>query len=302
MIKTLVLSISVFMSITSFALADTFGSGDNAFNIDFVTIGNPGNLGDTRTEMDEYGMPKASPLACGAVDSECRIGMYEISNAQWSSFIAEVGVPTGDDGGYSKKVYWTSGQQPVNNVSWYEAAQFCNYLTSGDKSKGVYQFNGNNANPGIFLGIDRQIAKITYGMIYFLPTQDEWYKAAYYTGSGYSLFPNGTDVISIAGIDSNYAQNNPYSGPWEVTMGMMEQNGTYNMTGNIHEWTETQVDNYRALRGGGFSIAARFQGSSYWTVSYSFDESSNYGFRVASIPEPCTLLLLGLGGLLIRKR
>ena len=27
--------------------ADTFGSGANSFNIDFVTIGNPGNANDT---------------------------------------------------------------------------------------------------------------------------------------------------------------------------------------------------------------------------------------------------------------
>jgi hypothetical protein len=77
---------------------------------------------------------------------------------------------------------------PTNNVSWYEVAQFCNWLTSGDKSKGVYQFSGNNANPGNFLGINRISAQTTYGKIYAIPTEDEWYKAAYFKpdGSGYT--------------------------------------------------------------------------------------------------------------------
>src|SRR3954452_9182524 len=49
------------------ASADTFGSGANSFNIDFVTIGNPGNA------------PDANPNPAGAVDYTYRIGKYEVS-------------------------------------------------------------------------------------------------------------------------------------------------------------------------------------------------------------------------------
>jgi hypothetical protein len=50
-------------------LADTFGSGANTFDIEFVTIGNPGNPADTT----------GSPNPAGKVDYVYRIGTYEIS-------------------------------------------------------------------------------------------------------------------------------------------------------------------------------------------------------------------------------
>src|SRR5215471_17530096 len=49
-------------------LADTFGSGINSFNVDFVTIGNPGNAPDT--------IGSTHP---GSVASTYRIGMFEVS-------------------------------------------------------------------------------------------------------------------------------------------------------------------------------------------------------------------------------
>ena len=99
-------------------------------------------------------------LGCGAVSYDYRIGKYEVTNAQWNTFTAAAGAPTGNDGGYSYSAYFTGAQQPTNMVSWYEAAQFCNYLTSGDKSKGAYLFSGNNTNPGDFLGINRDSGQV----------------------------------------------------------------------------------------------------------------------------------------------
>jgi hypothetical protein len=37
-------------------------------------------------------------------------------------------------------------------------------------------------------------------------------------------------------------------------------------------------------------------------MAYADGEYSNHGFRVASIPEPAMLLLLGVGALAIRKQ
>jgi len=51
---------------------------------------------------------------------------------------------------------------------------------------------------------------IINGTIYVIPTEDEWYKAAYYAGSGYSLYAFGTDTAPIAGTDTNY--DGPSSG------------------------------------------------------------------------------------------
>jgi formylglycine-generating enzyme required for sulfatase activity len=278
-------------------VAVNFASADiiREINIDFVTIGNAGNAADTG------GTP-----GCGAVSYNYRIGKYEVTNAQWDSFTAAAGAPTGNNGGYAKSAHFTGAQQPTNCVSWYEASQFCNYLTSGDKSKGAYLFSGDNTNPGDFLGIDRDAAKVDYGTIYFLPTEDEWYKAAYYkpNGSGYSLYANGTDTAPIAGVQSNY--NYAIGAPWNVNTGTQEQNGTFNMMGNVWEWNETLLNgSFRGLRGGSYYYGDSYQISSsdrfYYYPLYPSNEDINFGFRVASVPEPTTLLLLGLGAVMLRK-
>ena len=54
---------------TQAQLITTFGSGANAFNIEFVEIGNPGNSADTT----------GSPNPAGAVNYIYNIGKYEVS-------------------------------------------------------------------------------------------------------------------------------------------------------------------------------------------------------------------------------
>ena len=66
----------------NFSSADTI----RGINLDFVTIGNAGNAGDTRAE--------ANPNGCGAVGYNYRVGKYEVTNSQWNAFTAAAGVPT----------------------------------------------------------------------------------------------------------------------------------------------------------------------------------------------------------------
>lgn len=51
--------------------ADMFGSGDNSFAVEFVTIGDPGNPADTT----------GAPNPVGSVSYVYRIGKYEISRS-----------------------------------------------------------------------------------------------------------------------------------------------------------------------------------------------------------------------------
>ncbi len=288
--KRTILVVGVLLAVANIASAELV----QGIYIDFVTIGNPGNPSDTR--------PEAKPLGCGAVEYVYRIGKYEISNAQWYDFVSAAGAPTGNPSyAYDEDAYWAGTNVPTNYVSWYEAAQFCNYLTSGDKSKGAYQFSGNNSNAGDFEGIDRDSAVSTYGIVYVIPTQDEWYKAAYYTGSGYSTYANGTDTAPIAGDDTNYYET--IGQPWDVGDGTQEQNGTFDMMGNVYEWNETLSGSYRCLRGGSYTVTYKyFLSSSDRFISTPYSERNSLGFRVASVPEPCSLVLLGLGGLILRRK
>ncbi len=262
--------------------------------IDFVTIGNPGNPGDTRAE--------ANPTGCGSVDHTYQIGKYEVTNAQWYDFVTAAGAPTGNpSNAYDQSAYFTGDNIPTNRVSWYETAQFCNYLTSGDKSQGAYQFSGDNTNPGDFEGIDRDSAVSTYGIVYVIPTEDEWYKAAYYTGSAYSTYANGTDTAPIAGDDSNYDE--VIGQPWDIGDGTQEQHGTYDMMGNVWEWNETLIGSNRRLRGGSYyGHYGSCLRSSAPSIYFPYAEDYGVGFRVASVPEPCTLVLLSLGGLTLMRR
>lgn len=287
-ISVLIVCVLTGVNLTS---ADTI----RGINIDFVTIGNSGNAADT-----------GGTIGCGAVGYNYRIGKYEVTNAQWNAFTSAAGAPTGSDGGYSYGAFYTGDQQPTDNISWYEATQFCNWLTSGDKSKGTYQFSGSNTNPGSFLGINRDTAKAAYGTIYVLPTEDEWYKAAYYKpdGSGYSIYANGTNIAPTAGVQSNY--NGTIGTPWDIGTGTQEQNGTFDMMGNIWEWNETLVNSSdRIFRGGSYlgGSPGLKSISQYW-LSPSFENgemTEGGGFRIAEIPEPATLIFLSLGGLALRK-
>jgi formylglycine-generating enzyme required for sulfatase activity len=277
------------MAVVNFASADTI----RGIGMDFVTIGNANNSGDTSGAGDPYG--------CGAVSYVYRIGKYEVTNAQWNAFTAAAGVPTGNPSeAYNTGAHWTGTQQPTNNISWYESAQFCNYLTSGNKYSGAYQFDQS----GNFLGIDRVSSISTYGTTYVIPTEDEWYKAAYYkpNGSGYSLYANGTNTAPSTS-QACYS----YSSPWDVGIGTQEQNGTFDMMGNVWELNETLFyGSNRGLRGGSYDLIPYDVGilsASYRGASYPYSEYSSYvGFRVASVPEPATLLLVGLGGLFLRRK
>ena len=101
--------------ISSFSFADTFGTGANQFTIDFVPISGATN------PTSGYGI----------VNNNYRMGTYEVSNDQWTKFKAAYGALTGSpSSAYDESPYWTGANVPTNNVSWYEMAQFVNWLNT----------------------------------------------------------------------------------------------------------------------------------------------------------------------------
>ena len=291
------------LGLTSIVLAGTMinaeaitiahgGPNAGSVDIDFVDIGNTDvTTGDTANTVNGV-----NP---GVVSYEYSIGTYEVTAAQWL-IVTTADTNVGNAGDWS-------GTQPTAGTSWYEAAKFANWLTSGDALSGAYTFS----NSTTFTGVDRDTALTTFGTIYVLPTEDEWYKAAYLKsdGSGYTLYATG-DSVPTAGTDANY--NDANTAPWNVGSGSVENNGTYDMGGNVWEWGESEYSGEsRMLRGGDWNSLSTYLQSSSRVEFDPVNELDIVGFRVASVsaavaavPEPSSvgLLVIGAMGCVLRRK
>ena len=145
---------------------------------------------------------------------------------------------------------------------------------------------------------------------YFLPSDDEWYKAAYYDPSGvYYDFPTGSNSPPTAvasGTTAGTAVFNNQAGPADITLaGGLSPYGTMGQGGNALEWEETDFDlvndsssSARGVRGGGWLNVTSGLSSSI-RFSNPIGASGGVGFRVASVPEPSTMCLAGLGMVMV---
>jgi formylglycine-generating enzyme required for sulfatase activity len=298
---------------------DSFGSGANAFTMKFVTVGNPGNDPDTT----------GAPNPAGAVASAFRMSTYEVSTAM---------VSNANTAG-SLGITYTSrtADMPATSVSWNEAARFVNWLNASSGSVAAYKFSiqpggvGYGANADIALwasgdaGYNAANPFRNSNAKYFLPSENEWYKAAYYSGTGstYYNYATGSDSVPTAvasGTASGTAVYNGQSSPADITSaGGLSPYGTMGQGGNAWEWMETNSsgtnnssDWTRGLRGGSWNYGGGVLDlASSLRVDYDpSNESYDIGFRVASselaaVPEPTTLLstlALVSSGLLLRRR
>jgi len=175
---------------------DVITHGATTITMDFVAIGNAGNAADTMGD----------PNPCGAVAYPYRMGTYEVSAAQWAPVNTAAGI--GDSG------TWT-GSQPVASISWHNAALFCNLLTSGSAYSGYYTITGTGDSA---TAVPNALSHAAYaaanGPTYFLPTEDEWYKAAYYSSSGvYYDYPTGSNTVPTDVLGGTAAGTAVYYGP-----------------------------------------------------------------------------------------
>ncbi|WP_043588764.1 formylglycine-generating enzyme family protein [Geminisphaera colitermitum] len=286
-----------------------------AINISTVTVGDIGNVADPATGS-----------LYGSVGYEYQIGKYEVTNAQYAAFLNAV-----DSSGantlslYSSNmssdvsggITWNSSSgryevkanfdlKPVNFVSFYDAARFTNWLTTGTTETGVYNLTGGTATPDNGLSVTRTLDQIP-GTLWAIASEDEWYKAAYYNGDGtYRTNPvTGTLSQSTANYyRGGYAMPGPdYLAPvdhYDLVSGAGSFYGTFQQGGNVYEWNDAIIsDNDRLVRGGSCGTDGTFLASS--ARFYGYDpavEGSGVGFRVAalaslaSVPEPATYAAL----------
>jgi hypothetical protein len=300
------------------ACADTFSSGPNAFTIDFVTVGNAGNADDVN---NPYPNPGDGGTPFGGVSYLYRMGVTEVPQ-DWITKATTLGMTNVTAGA------WT-GLQPAANMSWYEAAAFVNWLNTSKGHQAAYDltFSGGWSVNLWSSGQAWQAGgENLYGhkdAYYFLPNEDEWYKAAYHKNDGvtanywdYATASNTapTAVGSGTGAGTAVFFTGSNSSPAEViAAGGLSAYGTRGQGGNVWEWTESAYDGVndsasenRYNRGGYWgSGTVALQSSFRFSVGNDPSSEDNFrGFRVASVPEPTTagLLLMGLGTALMRRR
>ena len=164
---------------------------------------------------------------------------------------------------------------------------------SGSAETGAYTLNG--ATSGIILA--------NAGAQVYIPTEDEWHKAAYYNSASqtYSIYPNGQNTISRA--DANFGSS--ASTNVGAYIDDPSSYGTFDQGGNVWEWNDAVASgSARGLRGGSWDDGADFLASSSRIFNAPSSEYDYIGFRLASVPEPSSLVLtmLASGVVLLRRK
>ena len=280
--------------------------------MDFVEIGNPGNAADIT----------GSPNPAGSVAYTYNMGKYEVSRDMINKANTEgsLGITMFDMSNYGGNGLL----RPATGISWYEAAKFVNYLNISSGSTAAYKFDaGGNFQmwSSTDVGYNANNLFRNSNAIYFLPNTDEWYKAAYGSPNGaWYNYPTGSDILP-APVPSGTSQDTAVynqawpSGPSNINFaGGLSVYGTMGQGGNVREWTETAydginntLDELRELRGGmwaaGTGGSNNGMDSSLRVMTFpagEYDEST--GLRVAMVPEPTSLSLLALGGVIVALR
>ncbi len=259
--------------------------------IDFVTIGAVNNAA-----WPGNGTPNDRAIGRGSVGYEYKIGRYEITTPQWvefmnaafdrprSEWISHLNPPQfwgaasatpNTPGGLRWSVPAGNEMRAVGDISWRSAAIYCNWL-----------HNGKSTDSSAFLNGAYDVSTFTYtGTVfndqhtrhpdarYWIPSWDEWLKAAHYdpnkNGPGqagwwqYSTMndsppaygppgalvgldghspipdPNGRLAEANAGWDAgNFGGVNPYTIPLGSYPGVQSPWGLLDIAGINSEWTE----------------------------------------------------------------
>lgn len=183
------------------------------------------SVGDINNTNDSSGY--------GGVSYIYHIGQYLVTNCEYTAFLNAVAttdtyglyhsnmatdisggiIRSGNSGSYSYSVKVNYSNKPVA-ISWFDSARYCNWLHNG-KPTGVQNNSttedGAYSLNGIISG--NAVAK-NAGAKYSIPTENEWYKAAYYksksSNAGYWTYATQSDTPPAC-VSANSIGNGPLS-------------------------------------------------------------------------------------------
>ena len=283
---------------------------------EMVTVGNAGNAADT--------------TGYGAVNYEYGIGKYDVTISQYTTFlnavdpggtnpyslynsgmgtnltIAGISFTSGAASGSKYAVMSGSGNRPITYVSWFDAARFANWMQNGQGSgsteTGAYTLVGGQTS-------GTAPAK-NNGATFWIPTENEWYKAAYYQpqasggpSDSYWAYATQSDTAPGNTIGSAANQANYYVGAYATGGGSYSSSknyltdvgaftgsasfyGTFDQSGLVYQWNDLNGSSgsSRGRRGGSWGNGNAFiLSSSYPFTSDPSDESDIIGFRLAGL-------------------
>ncbi len=281
--------------------------------MDWSAVGGPGNAADSN--------------GYGAVSYSYDIGTYDVTVDQYVTFLnakANGGDPLQLYNGNMSDPYYGGvlynptaadgskysampgdGNHPINYVSGFDAFRFANWMNNGqgnaDTESGAYTLLGDTPIPSNFQSVTRSA-----GAAIFIPTVNEWYKAAYFNPSTHSYFkyPTSSNSAPVATTPTAAANSANFLGqpnslnplaPDNLTnvgaySATTSPSGAFDMGGNVFQWNETSVP----VTGG--RIALDLRGGSFTDNSIALQSSSTFfndpvadfwlvGFRLASIPS-----------------
>jgi sulfatase modifying factor 1 len=301
--------------------------------LDTVLVGDPGNPADTATGY-------------GSVAKPFRIGVHEVTIAEYARFLnAVAAIPVDDvirglfkeemadpDGsedpgplltrtgagtkaapykyGASPSSAWpNAADRPIAWVTWFDAARFANWMHNGSGRGGT--------ETGAYNLTDYQesgVAQRDPNARFWIPSEDEWYKAAYYDptkpgANKYWNYPTRSDKPPSYARVSDGAQppaanfQNVYQGsdtgvltPVGSYAGSTSHYGTLDQGGSLWEWTEASYPNKktgpnRIVRGGswgpGITPLLKTVRRDYGPMGNSpFYYDDDAGFRLATVASP----------------
>ena len=330
------------------ARADVFNMGPGLTSLTMVTVGDPGNAADTLVMTDRTS-------GYGSVSYTYQMGTFDVTAGQYCAFLNAVGATdpyglynsfmargpgtaacginqTGSSGNYSYNTTSSgyalnNGNFPVNWVSWGDAARFCNWVTNGQPTgpegagtteTGSYTLNRATSNAALMAVTRNADAR------YVIPTEDEWYKAAYYKGggtnAGFWLYPTKSNTAPSNVLSSTGTNNANFSTggiPFQVFTdptnyltvvgafaGSPGPYGTCDMGGDVFQWNETNLFNtHRGLRCGAYDCTSGGLAASSRSYYVPTSEDGDLGFRVAEVPEPASASIMAFGAVcLFRSR
>ena len=296
--------------------------GKPLVTIETVPVGNPRNAKDKETGY-------------GAVQHEFAMGKYDVTVAQYAAFLnAKAAVPSSkvieelwcvEMSGVNKRgkpekpgslinrtgtgtaadpykyevavsPEWgaRSGERPICWVTWFDAARFANWINNGatksaDTETGAYDLPKHMAE-GIVMK--------NPAAHWWIPSEDEWYKAAYYDpmmagGGGYHLYPTRSDQVPHMtkppgpANSANFNNFNSKRGNVLTPVGAYALSpsyyGTFDQGGNLWQWTDGVYHSNRIVRGGSFSYGITpLRKTIRRDYQPGFYEDDDTGFRLAS--------------------